>query len=67
MQGGFMETARKRANVKWDKANMATLTCRVTKEKAQRFKDACDRLGTNRNAEFLKTINRIIEEAESRG
>ena len=62
-----METARKRANAKWDKANMTTLTCRVTKDKAQQFQDACGKLGTNKNAEFLKTINRVIEEAESRG
>lgn len=62
-----MDESRKRANVKWDKVNMTTLSCRLTKVKAEQFKAACSKLGTNRNAEFLKTVDRIISEAESQG
>jgi hypothetical protein len=62
-----MNEARRQANLKWDRANMTTLSCRLTKVKAEQFKAACSKLGTNRNAEFLKTVDRIISEAESQG
>ena len=44
---------------------MATLTCRVTKEKALRFTKACQTLGTNKNAVFLVAIDDTIKRAET--
>lgn len=46
---------------KWDAANMTVLGCKVRKEKAERFKEACRRAGTTPNAVFLEAINRVLE------
>ena len=59
-----MNEARKRANVKWDKENMTTLACRVTKVRAQAFKDACAALGTLPSRVFQEAIDRTIKKAE---
>jgi len=56
--------ARKRTNVKWDKANMVNVSCRMSKQKKERFRTACDKLGTTMYAELLKTVDRIIAQAE---
>ena len=49
------------AQKRWDKDNMVTITCRITKRKADEFKAACDSLGTTRNAVLLNAINRILQ------
>lgn len=54
------------AQKRWDKDNMVTITCRVTKRKADDFKAACDSLGTTRNAVLIKAINRTIEESKGK-
>lgn len=59
--------ARKRANAKWDKENMTTLGCRVTKTKAAQFKQACQQLGTVPNAVLLQAVEQTIERAEREG
>jgi hypothetical protein len=61
-----MSDAKKAASQRWDKEHMVTLTCRVTKARAERFKAACAALATNPNAEFLKAINKVIQDAEDR-
>lgn len=48
----------------WDRENMATLTCRVTKKKADEFKKACAELETNMNAVFLSAISKTIQDAK---
>lgn len=53
------------AQKRWDKDNMVTITCRITKRKADEFKAACESLGTTRNAVLLNAINRIIAEGKS--
>jgi len=58
--------SRKSANAKWDAAHMTNIACRVTREKALRFKDACQKQGTNPNAVLLSYINEYIEKAEGR-
>ena len=58
--------SRKTANVKWDSAHMTNIACRVTKEKALRFKAACQKQGTNPNAVLLAYINEYIEKSEGR-
>lgn len=57
--------AQKRSSIKWDKANMTTIGCKVTKKKAEQFKDACRRLGVVPNALLLKTIDNTIAEADA--
>ncbi len=42
--------AKRRANDKWDKENMATLACKVKKEQAEKFKAHCAAQGKKANA-----------------
>ena len=56
--------SKKKANAKWDKQNMTTVGCKVTKEKAAQFKAACEKLGIVPNQVFLQAINTVIEKAE---
>ena len=51
----------------WDRGNMTTLNCRVTKTRAAEFKEACTKLGTNVNAVFLKAISKTIDQAKEKG
>ncbi len=53
--------SKKTANAKWDSAHMTNIACRVTREKAQQFREACRSQGTNPNAVLLAYINRFIE------
>ncbi len=53
--------SRKSANARWDAAHMTNIACRVTREKAQRFREACQSQGTNPNAVLLAYINSFIE------
>ena len=57
--------AQKSAARKWDQANMTRLACKVTKEKAARFRIACERQGTNTNAVLLAYVNKYIEMYEA--
>lgn len=52
--------ARKAANARWDKENMAVLACRVTKPIATQFKAICERKGTNTNAVLLAYVKEFI-------
>lgn len=54
--------AKKKANAKWDAANMTILGCKVTKTKAEAFRQACKAAGTNPNAVLLATVNKFLEE-----
>ena len=54
----------RKSSAKWDKEHMATLSCRVTKERAAQFREACQKIGTSMNAVFLKAISAVIKEAE---
>ena len=56
--------SQKSASAKWDREHMAHLSCKVTKEKAERFRTACRKLGTTANAVFQRAVDRTIEEAE---
>ena len=60
-----MTEARKKANMKWDKENMTVLGCRVTKAKAQEFREACAALGMGPNQIFKETIEEIIKKARA--
>ena len=47
---------------KWDAANMTVLGCKVRKERAEEFKEACKAAGTTPNAVFTAAINKFMEE-----
>ena len=59
-----MTEAQKKANKKWDSQNMTVLGCKVTKDKAQAFKDACAALGVVPNRILMKAIEDIIAKAD---
>lgn len=46
--------AKRRANDRWDKANMTILSCKVKKGEAELFKEYCTQLG--------KTPNTVLKE-----
>lgn len=56
--------SQKDARDKWDKQNMTTIGCRLTKERAAKFKEACRVLNTIPNQVLLKAIADTIEKAE---
>lgn len=56
---------KQRNNRKWDAANMATLACRVRKDKAERFAAAAARNGTNVNKLFQGFIDAYLEAQEA--
>ena len=58
---------KKEAAKKWDKENMTVLSCRVTKEKAMRFRKCCDQRATNVNAVLLAYVNEYIKMYEGQG
>ena len=58
-----MDEARKRANQKWDRQNMTVIGCKVTKEKAQAFREACEALGAVPNRVLMDLIDQTIKKA----
>lgn len=52
-------TAQKR----WDRENMTVVGCRITKEKAREFKEACAALGLVPNQVIKKAIEETIKKA----
>lgn len=56
----------KEATARWDKANMTTMSIRVTKARAQEFKDACKRLETVPNRVFLEAIRATVDRAKEK-
>lgn len=61
-----MVTRAKRAgNNKWDKENMKVLSCKVRRELAEDFQEACRRAGTTPNAVFRQAMEKLIEETGS--
>ena len=56
--------AQKAYRNKWDRANMKVIGCKVTREKADLFKQACDFLGTTMNAVLAQAIEETIKRAK---
>jgi Rod binding domain-containing protein len=56
--------AQKKAKSKWDKENMTQISCRLTKEKAAKFKQACQILDTVPNRVMLKAVSDTIQAAD---
>lgn len=53
--------ARKKANAKWDSQNMTILGCRVRKDYAARFREACAAAGTTPNAVLKQAADAFME------
>lgn len=56
-----LSEARKRANNKWTAANMTVIGCKVRKDKAAQFKDACRAAGTTPNKVFTAALDSFLE------
>lgn len=54
--------SQKRAKNKWDAANTTVLGCKMRKEKAERFKEACREAGTTPNAVFTAAVDAFLTE-----
>jgi hypothetical protein len=54
--------AKKKANNKWDAANMTVLGCKVRRAKAETFKALCKETGTTPNAVFSAAIDAFMKE-----
>ena len=53
--------AKRKANKKWDAANMTVVGCKVRKDVAERFKAECKRRGTTVNAVFLQAMRDFMD------
>ncbi len=62
-----MSESKRKANNKWDAANMTVLGCKIRKDKADEFKAACKRDGTSPNAVFSAAIKKFMEEHGGEG
>lgn len=56
--------SRKKANVKWDSENMATLGCRVRKSQAEAFKNYCTSQGKTSNTVLKDYVLDCIKQDE---
>ena len=54
--------AQRRASNKYIAENMTVLGCKIRKEDAEKFKQACADAGTNPNAGFRKAIDEFMKE-----
>ena len=52
--------AQRRAHQKWDNKNMTTVGCKLTKEKARVFREACAAAGEKPNKIFLSVVDEYI-------
>lgn len=53
--------ARKKANQKWDKENMATIACRLRKEQVEEFKRIAERQGKTANQMIREYVFAVLE------
>lgn len=56
--------AKKKANAKWDSANMTTIACKLKKDKAQKFKEYCANIGKTSNAVLRDYVLDCIGETD---
>ena len=57
-----LSESKRKANNKWDAANMTVLGCKVRRDKAEHFKAACKKNGTSPNAIFMAAMEKFMEE-----
>ena len=58
----MLSDAKKKANAKWDKANMMILGCKVRKDFAAQFREACRAVGTTPNAVLKQATEQFLKE-----
>ncbi len=51
---------KKASNARWDSANMSTLSCRISKSKAEAFRTLCAANGTTSYAVLLSVVQNAI-------
>lgn len=56
-----LSEARRRANNKYNREHMTTLGCKMRKEYAEEFKNACAAMGTSPNAVFSAAAKQLLE------
>lgn len=56
--------AKRAANDKWDKANMKVIACKIKLDRAELFRELCERKGKTANAVLTELIERYIAEHE---
>ena len=61
----MVSDSQKRASKKWSKENMTVLGCKVTKAKASKFKEACQKLDIIPNQVLLQAVDETIKKSES--
>ena len=62
-----MVTRAKRANNnKWDATNMTVLGCKVKRDEADAFREACRLAGTSPNAVFKAAIDEFMRENQQK-
>ena len=57
-----LSESKRRANNKWDAANMTVLGCKVRRDRAEQFKAACKKNGTSPTAIFMAAMEKFMEE-----
>ena len=63
----MLSDAKKKANAKWDKAHMMILGCKVRKDFAAQFREACTAAGTTPNAVLKQAAEQFLKEHGIRG
>lgn len=58
----MLSDAKKKANAKWDKAHMMILGCKVRKDFAAQFREACTAAGTTPNAVLKQAAEQFLKE-----
>lgn len=56
--------AKRAANDKWDKANMKVIACKIKLDRAELFRELCERDGKTANAVLTELIEQYIAEHE---
>ncbi len=62
-----LSESRKKANAKWDKANMTTLGCKIRREQATAFKAYCENQGKTSNTVLKDYVLECIGEPDNEG
>lgn len=57
--------AKRKANQKWDSANMATLACKVKREQAAQFRTYCEGRGETVNAALQGFVSLCIGDSKT--
>lgn len=56
--------AKRRANNKYIAANMTVLGCKMRKDRAEKFKEACKEAGTTPNAVFNQAVSQFLDKKD---